>query len=104
MTNPLLETFNKPYNTAPFSLIKVEHFKPAFIEGISLAKKEIDEIVQNPETPSFKNTIEAMEYSGQTLDRVSSIFFNLNSAEPSALLDLLNPRSNLVPKLVSNIY
>ncbi|SNR61800.1 peptidyl-dipeptidase Dcp [Lutibacter agarilyticus] len=81
MSNPLLKSFDTPFQTAPFSKIKNKHFKPAFIEGIKLAKLEIDAITNNSEAPSFKNTIEALDFSGQTLDRISSIFFNLNSAE-----------------------
>ena len=81
MSNPLLQSFDKPFQTAPFSKIKNKHFKPAFIEGIKLAKIEIDAITNNSEAPSFQNTIEALDFSGQTLDRISSIFFNLNSAE-----------------------
>lgn len=77
----LTTKFNTKYDTAPFSKIKNEDFLPAFIEGIALAKAEIDAIVQNEETPTFKNTIEALDFSGYTLDRISSIFFNLNSAE-----------------------
>ena len=55
--NPLLEKFNTPYNTAPFSKIKNEHYKPAFEAAIKIAKNEVDEIVNNPNEPSFKNTI-----------------------------------------------
>ncbi|WP_339921254.1 M3 family metallopeptidase [uncultured Flavobacterium sp.] len=77
----LTTKFNTKYDTAPFSKIKNEDFLPAFIEGIALAKAEIDAIVQNKETPTFINTIEALDFSGYTLDRLSSIFFNLNSAE-----------------------
>jgi len=77
MKNPLLEPFNK----APFSKIKNEHFKPAFLQAIEDTKKEIDDIVNNPEPPTFENTLEALDFSGQQLDRISSIFFNLNSAE-----------------------
>ena len=75
--NPLLS----PFDAAPFSKIKNEHFKPAFLAAIESARKEIDAITQNPEPPSFENTIEALDFSGQQLDRVSSVFFNLNSAE-----------------------
>ncbi len=75
--NPLLQ----PFDQAPFSKIKNEHFKPAFLEAIEMARKEIDAIVENPEPPSFENTVEALDYSGYQLDRVSSVFFNLNSAE-----------------------
>ncbi|MEL6974967.1 MAG: M3 family metallopeptidase, partial [Bacteroidota bacterium] len=77
MENPLLVAFD----TAPFEKVKNEHFKPAFLAAIDSAKAEIDMIAENPEPTSFENTIEALEYSGKTLDRISSIFFNLNAAE-----------------------
>ncbi|HEX8017803.1 MAG TPA: M3 family metallopeptidase [Flavobacterium sp.] len=77
----LTQYFNTKHNTAPFSQIKIEDYFPAFQEGIALAKAEIDAIVNNPEAPTFENTILAMEFSGDILDRLSSIFFNLNSAE-----------------------
>ncbi len=73
--------FNTPYNTAPFSQIKNEDFLPAFKEAIKNAKVEIDEIIENTESPTFKNTIETLDFSGEQLDRISSVFFNLNSAE-----------------------
>lgn len=81
MTNPLLNNFKTPFDTAPFSKIKNKHFKPSFIKGIELAKQEIDVIINNSEVPTFENTIEALDFSGQKLDRISSIFFNLNAAE-----------------------
>nr|WP_315211272.1 M3 family metallopeptidase [uncultured Flavobacterium sp.] len=77
----LTHRFNTKYNTAPFSKIKNEDFLPAFQKGIELAKAEIDAIVRNPLKPTFENTIEALAFSGDVLDRISSIFFNLNSAE-----------------------
>jgi peptidyl-dipeptidase Dcp len=77
----LTQYFNTKHNTAPFSQIKIEDYVPAFNEGIALAKAEIDAIVNNPDAPTFENTIVAMDYSGDILDRLSSIFFNLNSAE-----------------------
>ncbi len=77
MNNPLLE----PFDQAPFSKIKNEHFKPAFLQAIDDAKKEIDDIVENPDAPTFQNTLEALDFAGQQLDRISSVFFNLNSAE-----------------------
>lgn len=79
--NILLSPFNTKYNTAPFSKIETQDFKPAIISLIEDTKKEIDAIVDNPESPTFKNTIEALEYSGQQLERATSIFFNLNAAE-----------------------
>ncbi|RTZ02813.1 M3 family peptidase [Flavobacterium sp. RSP49] len=77
----LTHPFNTKYNTAPFSKIKNQDFLPAFQKGIELAKAEIDAIIQNPIKPTFENTIEALAFSGDVLDRISSIFFNLNSAE-----------------------
>lgn len=77
----LTQYFNTKHNTAPFSQIKIEDYVPAFQEGIKLAKAEIDAIVNNPEAPTFENTIVAMDFSGDILDRLSSVFFNLNSAE-----------------------
>ncbi|MDY8134483.1 M3 family metallopeptidase [Aquimarina sp. 2201CG5-10] len=77
MNNPLLTSFD----LAPFSKLESDHFLPAIKHGIALAKEEINTILTNPESPSFANTIEALDYSGELLDRVTSVFFNLNSAE-----------------------
>ena len=77
MNNPL----EQPFDIAPFSKITSDHFLPAIKNGIALAKKEVNTIVGNPEPPSFTNTIEALDYSGELLDRVTSVVFNLNSAE-----------------------
>ena len=77
----LITPFNTKYHTAPFSKIENSDFLPAIKEAIKMAKNEINSIVNNPEPPTFKNTIEALEFSGEQLDRISSIFFNLNSAE-----------------------
>ena len=79
--NPLLEKFSTKYTSSPFSDIKEEHYLPAFQELIKISETEIDAITNNPEAPTFANTIEAMAFSGEQLDRVSSIFFNINSAE-----------------------
>jgi len=79
----LTHHFNTKYDTAPFSQIKNEDYLPAFQKGIALAKAEIDTIVNNSEKPTFENTIETLAFSGNTLDRISSIFFNMNSAETS---------------------
>ena len=75
--NPLLHDFN----TAPFSKITNEHYKPAIEKGIEIAKKEIAEIVQNTAKPTFENTTVALDFTGEKLNRITSIFFNLNSAE-----------------------
>ncbi len=82
MSSPiLLNPFQTPYQTAPFSHIKNEDYLPAFKQAIKDAKAEIDAIINCKDAPSFENTIEALDFSGEQLDRISSIFFNLNSAE-----------------------
>ena len=75
--NPLLQ----PFDTAPFSKISTEHYKPAIKKAIELARKEIEEIVENKAKPTFENTTVAMDFTGEKLNRITSIFFNLNSAE-----------------------
>lgn len=77
VSNPLLQHFDE----APFSQIKDQHFKPAFVSAIDLSRKEIDNITKQSESPTFQNTIEKLDYAGAQLERISSIFFNLNSAE-----------------------
>ncbi|TVZ53163.1 M3 family metallopeptidase [Dokdonia sp. Hel_I_53] len=76
-TNPLLN----PFSEAPFSKIENSHFMPAFEEAIAKTRKEIDGISDNKTPATFANTIAALDYSGEQLERISSIFFNLNSAE-----------------------
>ncbi|MBF0694951.1 MAG: M3 family metallopeptidase [Flavobacterium sp.] len=73
--------FDTKHNTAPFSKIETADYKPSFEKAIEMARAEIDAITNNHDAPTFENTIEALEFSGETLDRISSIFFNLNSAE-----------------------
>ena len=79
--NILLQEFKTPFNTAPFSKIKDDDYLPAFKQAIENARAEIEAITSNTAPASFKNTIEALDFSGEQLDRISSIFFNLNSAE-----------------------
>ena len=81
MNNPLLEDFDTLYDATPFSRFDNNHFKPAFEKAIQLAKREIESITTNADEPSFSNTIEALEFSGEKINRISGIFFNLNSAE-----------------------
>ena len=80
MENPLLKESSAPFGAPEFDKIKNEHYLPAFEAGIAEAKAEIDAIVANQEEPTFENTIEAMEISGQTLNNVAGIFFNLMEA------------------------
>ncbi|MCW9036794.1 M3 family metallopeptidase [Altibacter sp.] len=93
--NPLLH----PFDTAPFSKIKNEHFLPAIEELIKKTKSEIETIATNPMPPTFENTVEALEDSGRQLDRVTSIFFNLNSAETN---DDIQKIAQEVSPLLSN--
>ena len=81
MNNPLLKDFETPFGSAPFSSINNHHFLPAFEIAIKEAKKEIDQIVANPAAADFENTLVALEFSGNRLNRISSVFFNLNAAE-----------------------
>lgn len=87
--NPFFEISDTPHRTAPFDKIKTEHYEPAILEGIRQQTAIVDAIVQNPELPTFANTIETYEKSDALLGRVLSVFFNLNSAETNDELQLL---------------
>ncbi|MBL1407126.1 M3 family metallopeptidase [Sphingobacterium faecale] len=93
----LTNKFDTLHNTAPFSHIKNEDYIPAFEEAIQKTKDEVDAIVHNPASATFENTIEAMAFSGMTLDRLSSIFFNLHSAETNDELEKI--AQEIAPKL-----
>ena len=79
--NPLLEVSQCPYGAPQFDKIRNGHYMPAFREALKEARAEVDAIADDPSEPTFENTIERLEYSGRTLDRVSGIFFNLLEAE-----------------------
>ena len=80
MKNPLLTESSAPFGAPQFDKIEDAHYLPAFEAAIAEAKAEIDAIVANEQEPTFENTIEAMEYSGKTLDQVAGIFYNLMEA------------------------
>ncbi len=80
MNNPLLTKSTLPYGAPQFDKIETQHYIPAFKQAIEEGKSEIDAIVNNPDTPSFTNTIEALEYAGESLNRISHIFYNLLEA------------------------
>lgn len=86
-SNLLLHPFATPFESVPFEDISQEDFRPAILEGIEVARKEINDIVQNPEAPSFSNTIAALEKAGKQLNRATEAFFNLTSAETNDYLE-----------------
>ncbi|MEI6048408.1 MAG: M3 family metallopeptidase [Bacteroidota bacterium] len=81
MDNPLLRSWDTPFESPPFNLIKISHYRPAAEEAIKYASEEISTITDNPELPDFENTVAALDRAGEMLGRISSILFNLNSAE-----------------------
>ncbi len=81
MQNPLYSPYAGTLNTIPFDSIQIEHYKPAIVEAIEMAKAEIEKIKNNKEEASFENTIATYERSGELLGQISSIFFNLNSSK-----------------------
>ena len=87
--NPLLEPWTAPFEAPPFDRIAPRHFEPAFEAALKEARAEIDAIAADPAPPTFANTIEAMERSGRTLDRVAKLFFNLAGAETNDELEAI---------------
>ncbi len=96
-SNPFLSKYRTPYSTAPFDKIKTEHYEPAFEAGIRQHQQEIDAIVNQRSTPTFENTIEALDRSGDLLTRVSSVFFALLSAESND--EMMEISQRISPKL-----
>ena len=95
--NPFLEAYNTPFGVPPFELIQNHHFLPAFEEGIKQQEAEIAAIVNNPDAPTFDNTVAALDYSGDLLSNVGAVFFNLLSANTSEELQAL--AQEVSPKL-----
>jgi peptidyl-dipeptidase Dcp len=99
--NPLLKPFSAPYGIAPFAEIKPEHYQPAFTQAIKDQLAEIDGIVNNTESPSFSNTIEALEKSGDLLDKVSNVFFAITGADTTPELQAIE--KDISPKLAAQM-
>ena len=78
--NPFMKPFATKYDVPPFDQIKIGDYMPAFEEGIKQHTAEIDSVANDAAAPTFANVIEKLEFSGELLKRVSSVFFNLNSA------------------------
>ena len=103
--NPFYSEFPNEYGIPPFEDIKTEHYMPAFKEGIKQQQAEYDAIANTTEAPTFANTIEALEFSGELLNRVSSVFFNLYSAETNdSLSSIANQVSPLLSEHGDNLY
>ena len=98
--NPFLTAYNTPHETTPFHLIKTEHFEPAVLVGIEEQNREIEGIINNPEKPTFANTIVALERSGKTLDRITTVFGNLLSAETNDEMQAIAER--IMPQLTEH--
>jgi peptidyl-dipeptidase Dcp len=95
MNNPLLQAWNTPYEVPPFEQIKPEHYLPAIEEAMRQHNAEIENITSQKEEPTFVNTVEALEYSGQLLDKISAVFFNIletnNSDQMQKIADAITP-------------
>lgn len=92
MVNPFFEKYTTPHQTPPFNLIKMEHYEEAFMEGIRRDDEHIEKLINNPEPPTFDNTIIDTEDDNgyyDLLDNVSTVFFNLLSAETNDEMDAL---------------
>ena len=89
-TNPFLSEYDTPFGVPPFEQIKPEHYKPAFEQGMKEQIAEIEAIVNNPEAPTFENTIVALDQSGQLLNKVSYVFFGQTNANTNDSLQALS--------------
>lgn len=98
--NPLFSESTLPFEAPNFDAIKVEHYRPAFEKGMEQELEEIEEIASNTETPTFENTIVAMEKSGRLLERTSSVFFNLTSAHTNDEIQVI--QKEMAPKLAAH--
>ena len=103
--NPLLNTYNTPFATPPFDKIRIEHYEPAFDEAIRQLDEEVQKIACNQEPATFDNTVVALERSGKLLERVSSVFFNVLSAEADdEMMDISQRISPKLSESSNNIY
>ncbi|MBS0124740.1 M3 family metallopeptidase [Thetidibacter halocola] len=100
MTNPLLAPWDTPFDLPPFTAISDADFAPAFAEALELHLAEIDGIADNPDAPTFANTIEAMEGAGEALDKVLSVFFNVAGADSNEARQAL--QREFSPKLAAH--
>lgn len=97
MENPLLQPYHTLHDATPFDRIRLEDYEPAIRKGMEAEDAEIKQIIENPEAPTFANTVLALEQSGKLLDRVTTVLFNLMSAETCDELDAIAER--MMPEL-----
>jgi peptidyl-dipeptidase Dcp len=98
--NPFFKTYNTPFQVPPFNEIKEEHYLPAFKQGIEDQKKEIDEIVNNKQAPTFANTLAALDRSGALINRVNAVFSHLTEANTTEGLQKI--AEQVAPMLAKN--
>ena len=98
--NPLLEESKNPCSAPAFDMIQLDHYLPAFEAAIAAQKAEVDAIINNPEAPTFANTIEALDRTGVQLDRVSGVFFNVLEADGN---DEMNAIAEKVSPMLSEL-
>jgi peptidyl-dipeptidase Dcp len=112
--NPFFKEYDTPFGIPPFDKIKNQHYLPAFEKAIAEAKAEILSIANNPDKPTFANTVEALQYGGKLRSKVSRVFYNLTSAhtnddlkaiakEVGPKLSGLNDDQNLNPDLFKRV-
>ena len=112
--NPFFAEYSTPFGVPPFDKIQLEHYKPAFLEGMKQETAEVEAIINNPDEPTFENTIVALDQCGTLLRRVSSVFYGQNSAntndemqalskELSPLLSKHSDDINLNPQLFARV-
>lgn len=95
--NPLLAEWNTPFEVPPFERITNDHYREAFDVALAMSEEEIDRIANDPQAPTFVNTIAAMEGAGEALSRVSSVFFNLSGSHTNAEMQAI--QREMAPKL-----
>jgi peptidyl-dipeptidase Dcp len=104
-SNPFFTEFSTPHSVPPFDRIKAEHYKPAFLKGMELHTKEIEVITNNPDKPTFENTVVAMDESGSLLNRVAGVFYAMTGAMSDTVIQAIESElSPLMTEHSDNIY
>ena len=105
MNNPFFSEWKTPFKTPPFDKIKHEHYMPAFEKSIQEHNKEIEAVISNTAKPTFKNTIEALEKSGELLNKVNRVFSAMSSANTDDEMQTIAEKSaSLLSKHADDIY